>query len=91
MDEKIEGGGLYRNTVSYFGGLIIAVSVLLIFLFLLLGFSLKLPSPYIGIFTYMIFPVFLMVGSSHLPLRVISGESPATSSRPEGGFALSCP
>jgi hypothetical protein len=61
-DKKIDGGGLYRNTVSYFGGLIIAVSVLLILLFLLLSFSLKSPSPYIGILTYMIFPVFLILG-----------------------------
>jgi len=62
MEKKIDGGGLYRNTVSYFGGMIVAVSVLLILLFLLLSFSLKQPSPYIGIFTYMIFPVFLIVG-----------------------------
>ena len=61
-NKKIEGGGLYRNTVSYFGGLIVGVSILLILLFLLLSFSLKTPSPYIGIFTYMIFPVFLVLG-----------------------------
>jgi hypothetical protein len=54
--------GLYRNTVSYFGSLIILVGILLILLFLLLNFSLKSPSPYIGIFTYMIFPAFLTLG-----------------------------
>jgi hypothetical protein len=62
MKEKIDGGGLYRNTVSYFGGLVILVSLVLILLFLLLSFSLKQPSPYIGIFTYMIFTVFLILG-----------------------------
>ena len=62
QDKKIHGGGLYRNTISYFGGLIVAVSIVLILLFLLLSFSLRLPSPYIGIFTYMIFPAFLALG-----------------------------
>ena len=62
MNKKKEGGGLYRNTISYFGGLIILVTVMLILLFLLLSFSLQAPSPYIGIFTYMIFPGFLVLG-----------------------------
>ena len=62
MRKKLEGGGLYRNTVSYFGGLIILISLVLILLFLLLNFSLKAPSPYIGILTYLIFPAFLTLG-----------------------------
>jgi hypothetical protein len=62
LDKKRTLHGLYRNTVSYFGSLIIIVSLLLILLFLLLNFSLKSPSPYIGIFTYMIFPVILTLG-----------------------------
>jgi hypothetical protein len=62
MDKKVPLHGLYRNMVSYFGGLTVTVSILLILLFLLLNFSLKAPSPYIGIFTYMIFPAFLTLG-----------------------------
>jgi len=62
VNKKTEGGSLYRNTISYFGGLIILVTVMLILLFLLLSFSLQAPSPYIGIFTYMIFPGFLVLG-----------------------------
>ncbi|MGZ3593712.1 MAG: cytochrome c3 family protein, partial [Syntrophales bacterium] len=62
VDKNIERGGLYRNTISYFGGLIIIVSLVLILLFLLLSFSLKAPSPYIGIFTYLIFPALLTCG-----------------------------
>ena len=62
MAEKTGKQGLYRNTVSYFGGLTVVVSLLLIILFLLLSFGLRAPSPYIGIFTYMIFPVFLILG-----------------------------
>jgi hypothetical protein len=48
--------------VSYFGGLVITISIVMIVLFLLLSFSLRTPSPYIGIFTYMIFPAFLILG-----------------------------
>jgi hypothetical protein len=62
MDKKVALHGLYRNTISYLGSLIIMVSILLILLFLLLEFSLKGPGPYIGIFTYMIFPGFLTLG-----------------------------
>ena len=62
MEKKEPMHGLYRNAVSYFGGLVIIVSLVLIFLFLLLSFSLKAPSPYIGIFTYLIFPAFLTWG-----------------------------
>ncbi len=61
MDKRVERG-LYRNTVSYFGGLIILVSLVLILLFLLLNFALRAPSPYIGIFTYLIFPALLTWG-----------------------------
>jgi hypothetical protein len=62
VDEESRATGLYRNAISYFGGLIILISLALIVLFLLLSFGLKAPSPYIGIFTYMIFPVFLALG-----------------------------
>ena len=46
MDKDADQTGLYRNTVSYFGGLIILISFVLIILFLLLSFALKAPSPY---------------------------------------------
>src|SRR5512142_1182840 len=62
LEKKVGRRGLYRNTISYFGGLIIIVSLVLIILFLLLSFSLKAPSPYIGIFTYLIFPALLTCG-----------------------------
>jgi len=62
VDKKVEEGSLYRNTISYFGGLIILISIVMILLFLLLSFSLRAPSPYIGILTYMVFPGFLILG-----------------------------
>src|SRR4030042_4468395 len=61
-----EGGkqtGLYRNWVSYFGALVSIGSILLIVFSIALSFSLKRTSPYIGIFTYMVFPTFFGVGA----------------------------
>ncbi len=60
MSEK--NTGLYRNPISYVGGLIAAGSALLIIGTVLVGFSLVQPSPYLGIWTYMIFPGFLVMG-----------------------------
>jgi hypothetical protein len=62
MEKKTILHGLYRNTVSYFGSVIILSSVLLILFFLLLNLALKQPNPYVGIFTYIIFPGFLTLG-----------------------------
>jgi len=62
VDKNRDQRSLYRNSVSYFGGLIILVSIVMILLFLLLNFSLRAPSPYLGILTYMIFPAFLTLG-----------------------------
>jgi hypothetical protein len=59
---KAEGARLYHNTTSYFGGLIIVISVLLIVLSFAIDLSSKRPSPYIGIFTYLIAPGFLSLG-----------------------------
>ena len=54
--ESKRGKGLYRNAVSYFGGLVMLGGAGMILFLLLLEFSLKNPSPYLGIFTYMVFP-----------------------------------
>jgi len=56
------GRSLYRNTVSYFGGLVVAGSALLIVLSLLLQFVMKQASPYLGIFTFLVFPGVLVFG-----------------------------
>jgi hypothetical protein len=53
---------LYRNAVSFLGALVAAGAILLIIFALALDISLKRPSPYIGIFTYMVFPAFFTVG-----------------------------
>ncbi len=60
MSER--GKELYRNTLSYFGFLIVAFNALLILATILWGFGIKQPAPYLGIFTYMVFPAFLSVG-----------------------------
>jgi hypothetical protein len=62
LEKRTQGGGFHRNMISYFGGLVILISVLLILVFLFVSFSLKRPSPYIGILTYLIFLGLLTLG-----------------------------
>jgi hypothetical protein len=62
MVEHHKGGGLYRNAVSFFGVYVAIISIFLILFTLLLMFSFKTPSPYIGIFSYMVFPAFFTLG-----------------------------
>ncbi|HLA81992.1 MAG TPA: hypothetical protein VJP78_10325, partial [Thermoleophilia bacterium] len=57
-EEAPRRGGLYRNAVSLIGVIISGGSILLIIFALALEYSAKQPSPYIGIFTYMVFPMF---------------------------------
>lgn len=61
--EEYRRGGLYRNAVSFFGAYVSIISVFLIIFSLLLQFSFKTHSPYIGIFSYMVFPFFFTVGA----------------------------
>jgi len=57
-------GGLYRNAISLVGAIISGGSILLIIFALALEYSAKRPSPYIGIFTYMLFPMFFALGAA---------------------------
>ncbi|MGC8763551.1 MAG: hypothetical protein ACP5VN_07975 [Acidobacteriota bacterium] len=50
MGEPRRGRPLYHNSVSYFGGLVVAATFLLIAFSLILQFGFKRTSPYIGIF-----------------------------------------
>ncbi|MBK5095907.1 MAG: hypothetical protein JJE32_09550, partial [Deltaproteobacteria bacterium] len=63
MAEEKKGGGLYRNAVSFFGAYVAIVSVFLIVFTLLLMFSFKAHSPYLGIFAFMVFPFFFALGA----------------------------
>ncbi|MEJ5166075.1 MAG: cytochrome C, partial [Thermoanaerobaculia bacterium] len=62
MIKLFKGSGLYRNAISYFGIIVIFISAGLILATLLWSFSLKAPSPYLGIFAFLIFPAFLFFG-----------------------------
>jgi hypothetical protein len=61
--EKKTGRALYHNPVSYFGGLVVIGSALLIAFSLVLSLVLKQGSPYIGILTFLVFPAFLGLGA----------------------------
>ena len=53
---------LYRNTLSYLGGILVAVGTLLIAAAMLMELNLKSPGPYFGIFTYIAFPGIIIAG-----------------------------
>ncbi|MBP7126037.1 NapC/NirT family cytochrome c [Myxococcota bacterium] len=57
-----QGRELWRNTLSYFGGLITLFGVLLMLGSIVVHFSLRQPSPYLGIFTWMVFPTVAVSG-----------------------------
>ena len=59
---RSKGKELYRNVISYFGGLVVLGSAFLILASLVWSLSLQQPSPYVGIITYMVFPGFLTFG-----------------------------
>ena len=56
--------GLYRNAVSFFGAYVSIISILLTLFSLLLQISFKRHSPYIGIFSYLVFPAFFTFGAA---------------------------
>lgn len=62
MTKHQPGQGLSRNPLSYFGGLVVAGSALLIVFASLVQLVMKQTNPYFGIVTYMIFPAFLLLG-----------------------------
>jgi hypothetical protein len=62
MSPKQAHTGLYRNWVSYAGGVIAAGGVLLVLFSVLFELSLKRSSPYLGIFTFVLFPAVIIFG-----------------------------
>jgi hypothetical protein len=62
MTKEPTGAGLHRNLISYLGFMVTAISAALILATVLWGLAMKQPSPYLGIFTYMIFPAVLGFG-----------------------------
>lgn len=60
MDKKHRTPPLYHNSVSYFGFLVMLVSIMLIIFLLLV--NLGLSSPYIGIATFLVLPLGIVLG-----------------------------
>ncbi len=53
---------LYRNWVSYAGGLLVVVGLVLVLMGILFTFSIRKPGPYAGIITFVIFPSIILAG-----------------------------
>src|ERR1700722_16507150 len=62
MNAASASQGLYRNWVSYCGGLLASAGAGLFLLSLLMHFSVKSPGPYFGIFTFVLFPGIVIAG-----------------------------
>ena len=62
MGEHSSSVGLYKNSLSYLGAFIMAISAMLILGSALWSVGLAPSSPYVGIFTYMVFPGILTLG-----------------------------
>jgi hypothetical protein len=62
MNAKRTQTGLYRNWITYVGGIIGVVGVVLVAFFALVAFSFRHPSPYLGIFTFVVFPGVIVFG-----------------------------
>lgn len=63
MTERRPSRALYRNMVSYLGGLIVVGSALLIVVAVIFGLFFGGSSPYLGIITYLLLPGVLTVGA----------------------------
>lgn len=62
MADRVSSDGLYRNTMSYFGGLVV-VSTAVLILFAIIGeLTILQPSPYVGIITYLVLPSIMFAG-----------------------------
>jgi nitrate/TMAO reductase-like tetraheme cytochrome c subunit len=63
--------GLFRNTISLIGAALAAVSLANIVFLFLIDLTSGRPSPYIGIFAYMIMPAFLVLGLLLIPVGML--------------------
>lgn len=62
---------LFQNWVSVAGGILSSVSFAVILVFFFLDFRNKEPNPYLGVVTYMIAPVFLIISLLLIPIGAI--------------------
>jgi hypothetical protein len=71
MAKTSGAAGLYRNTLSYFGFLVTIAGAFLMLFAMAVELSLKAPSPYVGMFTYMIFPGVIGFGLAVVALGMV--------------------
>src|SRR5262245_62398990 len=68
QEERGKLPGSFYNTLSMMGAGIAAVSFACILFFFLVDFFAETTMPYLGILTYLVFPVFLVLGLVLVPI-----------------------
>ena len=76
--------GLYRNYISFAGTAIVVASLMCILFLFLIDLTSSTGNPYLGIFTYIIFPSFLAFGLVVIPLGMIWERRRRRKLSPEG-------
>ncbi len=70
VEAKRQRPGFYRNWVTYAGGLLVLVGVVLTLMGVVFQFSIRKPGPYAGIITFLIFP---SIGVGGVVLALLGG------------------
>ncbi len=60
-----------NNRITFIGGIVAIISVLMIFFLFVLSLLYEQSSNYIGLFTYIIIPVFLVIGLVLIPIGMV--------------------
>src|SRR4051794_29442751 len=70
-DDTTAVPGLYRNSLSWVGSALAVVAAANILFLVLVEYISSRPSPYIGIFAYMLLPAILVLGLVLIPVGML--------------------
>jgi len=74
MTASLTPKALWRNTLTVAGAVLAVVTMLFILSFLWLDLAMAQPSPYIGLFTYLIFPGLLVVATAMISVGLLAAR-----------------
>ena len=72
-----------RNWLSIWGAVLASVSFIIIVFLFLVSLVFSIGSSYLGIFIYIVLPVFLIIGLLMIPLGMLGNLSKLRSDKPE--------